>query len=212
MDRTLVSLAVGAALLAAMPAKAQPNAADYPNKPIRVVVTVPAGGGVDTVTRLVTERMRTIVGQPFVVENKGGAGTSLGSYLAAKADPDGYTILVNSTSHVVVASTYAKLPYSVADDFAPITAIADMPFLVGTNTTKMRDFVTPSTPLQVHAEMLGDGSGYAVTKAFITREGKKVAEAEIKFAVKTFPDPKFATMIREWGERLQFPFDALEAA
>jgi 3-hydroxyacyl-[acyl-carrier-protein] dehydratase len=93
-----------------------------------------------------------------------------------------------------------------------LNGLTAMPFLVGTNTTKMRDFVTPSTPLVVHAEMVGDGSGYAVTKAFITRAGKKVAEAEIKFAVKTFPDPKFAAMIREWGERLQFPFEKLETA
>lgn len=87
-----------------------------------------------------------------------------------------------------------------------------MPFLVGTNSAKMRDFVQPSTPLEVTAHLVGDGSGYAVTKAFITRQGKKVAEAEIKFAVKTFPDPKFALMIREWGERLEFPFEKLEAA
>jgi len=64
----------------------------------------------------------------------------------------------------------------------------------------------------VHAHLIGDGSGYAVTKAHITREGKKVAEAEIRFAVKTFPDPKFAQMIREWGERLEFPFEKLAAA
>jgi len=93
-----------------------------------------------------------------------------------------------------------------------LNGLTAMPFLVGTNATKMRDFVQPSTPLVVHAEMVGDGSGYAVTKAFITREGRKVAEAEIKFAVKTFPDPKFAAMIREWGERLQFPFEKLETA
>jgi 3-hydroxyacyl-[acyl-carrier-protein] dehydratase len=93
-----------------------------------------------------------------------------------------------------------------------LNGLTAMPFLVGTNTTKMRDFVKPSTPLTVHAELIGDGSGYAVTKAFITREGKRVAEAEIKFAVKTFPDPKFAAMIREWGERLQFPFEKLVAA
>ena len=77
MDRYLVSAAAGVTLFAAMPAQAQPGAADYPNKPVKVVVTVPAGGGVDTVTRIVTERMRTMLGQPFVVENKGGAGGNI---------------------------------------------------------------------------------------------------------------------------------------
>jgi tripartite-type tricarboxylate transporter receptor subunit TctC len=73
MNRYFASIAMGVVLSVA-PAHAQD---DYPNKPIKVVVTVPAGGGVDTVTRLVTERMRTIVGQPFVVENRGGAGGNI---------------------------------------------------------------------------------------------------------------------------------------
>jgi tripartite-type tricarboxylate transporter receptor subunit TctC len=72
------------------------------------------------------------IGQTFVVENRGGAGTTLGSGLVAKSEPDGYTLLVNSTSHVVVASTYAKLPYDVDKDFAPITALASIPFVVAT--------------------------------------------------------------------------------
>jgi tripartite-type tricarboxylate transporter receptor subunit TctC len=74
------------------------------------------------------------LGQTFVVENRGGAGTTLGSAMVARADPDGYTLLVNSTSHVVVASTYAHLSYSVADDFAGISELADMPFIVATAT------------------------------------------------------------------------------
>jgi tripartite-type tricarboxylate transporter receptor subunit TctC len=91
-----------------------------------------AGSATDITARTVVDQVGRQIGQTFVIENKGGAGTTLGSYLAAKSDPDGYTILINSTSHVVVGSTYAKLPYSVADDFAPISAIADIPFLVGT--------------------------------------------------------------------------------
>ncbi len=118
--------------LTLLPLAAQ--AQDWPQKqPIKVIVPFTAGSATDIAARTVADQVGRQIGQTFVIENKGGAGTSLGSYLAAKADPDGYTILVNSTSHVVVASTYAKLPYSVADDFAPITAIADMPFLVGTN-------------------------------------------------------------------------------
>lgn len=93
-----------------------------------------------------------------------------------------------------------------------LNRLTAMPFLVGVSTAKMRDFVTPSTPLAVEAHLIGDGSGYAVAKAHITRQGKKVAEAEIRFAVKAFPDPTFATMIRAWGERLEFPFEKLEPA
>lgn len=93
-----------------------------------------------------------------------------------------------------------------------LNKLTAMPFLIQVEKAKMRDFVPPSTPLVVSAHLVGDGSGYAVTKAHITRAGKKVAEAEIRFAVKTFPDPKFALMIREWGGRLAFPFEALEQA
>ncbi|AMN40411.1 Bug family tripartite tricarboxylate transporter substrate binding protein [Rhodoplanes sp. Z2-YC6860] len=123
------------ALLLTLSCPLAAHAQDWPSRqPIKVIVPFTAGSSTDIAARTVFDQVSRQLGQTFVVENKGGAGTSLGSYLAAKSDPDGYTILVNSTSHVVVASTYAKLPYSVADDFAPIGAIADIPFLVGTNT------------------------------------------------------------------------------
>lgn len=89
-----------------------------------------------------------------------------------------------------------------------MNGVTAMPFLVGVTHAKMREFVPPSTPLIVEAHLEQEGSGYAVTNATIARAGKRVAEARIKFAVKAFPDPKFGRMIREWGERLQFPFVA----
>lgn len=88
-----------------------------------------------------------------------------------------------------------------------LNKLSAMPFLIQVEKAKMRDFVPPSTPLTVHATMVAEGSGYAATKARIERDGRKVAEAEIRFAVKAFPDPAFAAMVREWGERLAFPFD-----
>jgi tripartite-type tricarboxylate transporter receptor subunit TctC len=105
MNRTLVSTIAGVALFASAPACAQ-SAADYPNKPIKVIVTVPAGGGVDTVTRLVTERMRHVLGQPFVIENKGGAGGNIAANEVFQAPPDGYTIMASQpaplTTNVVL--------------------------------------------------------------------------------------------------------------
>ena len=96
-------------------------AQDWPAKqPIKVIVPFTAGSATDIAGRIVFEQVGKQIGQNFVFENRGGAGTTLGAAMAAKADPDGYTLLVNSTSQVVVASTYAKLPYSVADDFIQI--------------------------------------------------------------------------------------------
>jgi len=124
------------------------SAQDWPTKqPIKVVVPFTAGSATDIAGRIVFEQVGKQIGQNFVFENRGGAGTTLGAAMAAKSDPDGYTLLVNSTSQVVVASTYAKLPYSVADDFIPISALADIPFVVSTTTSykSMKDVVAASS-------------------------------------------------------------------
>jgi len=111
------------------------HAQDWPGKqPIKIIVPFSAGSATDIIARTVFNQVGNQIGQSFVVENRGGAGTTLGSAMVARADPDGYTLLVNSTSHVVVASTYAHLPYSVADDFVGISELADMPFVVAAAT------------------------------------------------------------------------------
>ncbi len=108
-------------------------AQDWPTKhPIKIVVPFSAGSATDITARTVFDQVGRQIGQTIVVENRGGAGTTLGSGMVAKSEPDGYTLLVNSTSHVVVASTYAKLPYDVDKDFAPITALASIPFVIAT--------------------------------------------------------------------------------
>jgi tripartite-type tricarboxylate transporter receptor subunit TctC len=110
-------------------------AQQWPSKqPIKIIVPFSAGSATDITARTVFDQVSKQIGQTILVENRGGAGTTLGSGMVAKAEPDGYTLLVNSTSHVVVASTYAKLPYSVTDDFAGISALADIPYVVTTAT------------------------------------------------------------------------------
>jgi tripartite-type tricarboxylate transporter receptor subunit TctC len=99
----------------------------WPAKPIRIIVPFSAGSGTDIVARTVAERLSTQLGQPIVVENRLGAGSTIGVGAVAKADPDGYTLLVHSTSHVVVASTYSNPGYDTARDFAGITALVSLP-------------------------------------------------------------------------------------
>jgi tripartite-type tricarboxylate transporter receptor subunit TctC len=111
------------------------NAQDWPGKePIKIIVPFSAGSATDIIARTVFDQVGNQIGQTFVVENRGGAGTTLGAAMVARAEPDGYTLLVNSTSHVVVASTYADLPYNVANDCASISGLADMPFVIATST------------------------------------------------------------------------------
>ena len=120
------------------------TAQEWPAKePIKVIVPFTAGSATDIIARVVFNQVSKQIGQAVVVENRGGAGTTIGSAAVAHADPDGYTLLANSTSHVVVASVYAHLSYSVADDFTALTALASQPF-VATAPTKyktMADFV-----------------------------------------------------------------------
>jgi tripartite-type tricarboxylate transporter receptor subunit TctC len=107
MSKRFPLIAAAAILLAAAPAAAQ-SAADYPNKPVRILVTVPAGGGVDTVTRLVTAKMGAKLGQTFVVENRGGAGGNLAAEQVFKSDPDGYQLMASQPAPLTTNATLYK--------------------------------------------------------------------------------------------------------
>jgi tripartite-type tricarboxylate transporter receptor subunit TctC len=105
----------------------------FPNRPIKLIVPYPPGGGTDIVGRVLGERLSANLGQPIVIDNRGGAGGVLGTELVAKAAPDGYTLLLVPTSHVINPSIYAKLPYDTAKDFAPITMVASAAILMAVN-------------------------------------------------------------------------------
>jgi tripartite-type tricarboxylate transporter receptor subunit TctC len=105
-------------LLAAFAAGAQSVA--YPVKPVRVVIPWPPGGGNDIAGRIVMQKVAESVGQQFTIDNRGGAGGTIGADLVAKSAPDGYTIMVQSVTHVGNAHLYKKLPYDTLKDFAPV--------------------------------------------------------------------------------------------
>src|SRR2546421_6278060 len=118
------SLLVGAAALAQ----------DYPAKPLRFIVPFPPGGGNDTVARAIAQQMSPALGQPVVVDNRPGAGGSVGAEAAAKAPPDGYTLfLAGVGSHAVNPNLHARLPYDAVKDFAPITLVASAPSVLVVN-------------------------------------------------------------------------------
>jgi tripartite-type tricarboxylate transporter receptor subunit TctC len=124
MHRRVLLAATAAAALAA-PAFAQER---WPTKPITYIVPFGAGGTTDVLARLVTPKVATALGTSFVIENKAGAGGSMGSDFTAKAAPDGYTIQGGTiSSHAINASLYAKLPYDPIKSFQPITMIGSMP-------------------------------------------------------------------------------------
>ena len=136
--RLVASRQVGAAILAAWLAWSPAQAQDYPSKPIRMIVPFAAGGILDIVARAVGERLSGSLGQAIVVDNRGGAGGSIGTEIAARAAPDGYTLLTGHIgTHAINPSVYPKLGYDPVKDFAPITLAAMFPLGL---------FVHPSVP------------------------------------------------------------------
>jgi tripartite-type tricarboxylate transporter receptor subunit TctC len=121
-------------LLAACLAAVQAQAADYPNKPIHVIVPFDAGGSVDAVARLLAEKMRDDLGQPMVIDNKGGAGGMLAFEEVVHAKPDGYTILLGASSYVITAAL-RDLPYDPVKDITPITLVNSGPLVITVNAT-----------------------------------------------------------------------------
>jgi tripartite-type tricarboxylate transporter receptor subunit TctC len=118
--------------LAALPALgvASPARADYPEKPIRLILPFPAGGAVDFVARLVAARMADDLGRPIVIENKAGAGGIIATDTTAKAPPDGYTLLLTTPNHTINAALQPKLPYDTEKDLAPVSIVAEVPELL----------------------------------------------------------------------------------
>jgi tripartite-type tricarboxylate transporter receptor subunit TctC len=124
--KRLAFLAAAVSLLAPL-ATAQDPAANYPNKPVRVIVANPAGGGVDTVTRVFTDKLQQKLGQTFVVENRGGAGGNLGAEAVYTAAPDGYTLMTSAPSPITAnIFLYKKLTFDPAK-FEPVAALGSFP-------------------------------------------------------------------------------------
>jgi len=131
---------IRAAICAAVVAVSSPlgasvaSAQDYPNRPVKVVVPFPAGGGTDALTRFVSKGMEQRLGQPFIVENRGGAGTTLGATAVARSEPDGYTLLVGTASTFAAApGLYKRLAYDPTKDFSPVMYFATVPFVLVVN-------------------------------------------------------------------------------
>jgi tripartite-type tricarboxylate transporter receptor subunit TctC len=114
--------------MVALPVLAQtPN---YPNKPIRIVSLGPAGGGTDVAARLIGQRLTDMWGQPIIVENRGGAGGTIGMEIVAKATPDGYSLVLIYGSYFIAPAVYKKLGYNTRADFAPVIHLFNAPIMI----------------------------------------------------------------------------------
>ena len=140
-------------------------AQNYPAKPIRIVVPFPPGGGTDLVARTVAQKMHETLGQTAVVDNRAGAHGSIGADLVAKAPADGYTVMITIASHAINPTLYPKLPYDTLGDLAPVSLLAEYPFVITVHPSMpvktIKEFVAfaKSRPGQLSFASSGNGSG-----------------------------------------------------
>ncbi len=134
------------------------GAQSYPVKPVRIIIAFPPGGPTDLVGRIIAAKLTEQTGQQFIVENRAGAGGNIGSEFVAKAAPDGYTILYNTSGVTIAQSVYPKLGYDVVRDFAPVVLAATVPLVLVVNPS------LPSKSVQefvAHAKAQGGKINYA---------------------------------------------------
>ena len=127
----------------------------FPSKPVTLVVPFPAGGTTDVLARSLAEKLGPALGQTVIVENKPGAGATLGADLVAKAKPDGHTLLVGAVHHTIAGAVYKKLPYDFQKDFAPLTTLALVPNVL---------CVSATSPARTVAELVALGKAASSSK------------------------------------------------
>ncbi len=180
LRRGLCAAAVAAALLPAMAWAA------YPEKPIRMVVPYPPGGATDVIGRIVAQRLSTALGQQVVIDNRGGAGGNLGTDLAAKAAPDGYTIVIAS-NQVTMNPAFQKLPFDIEKDFVAIAQAASVPMVlvvhpsVPANSVKEFIALVKANPSKYNHATPGSGTPQHIAfEAFNHAAGIKVTHVPYK--------------------------------
>lgn len=131
MKRVILSCLLVLGMQGAM---AQGSAETYPNKVVRIVITVPPGGATDFIARTIGSKLAEQLGQPVIIDNRGGASGTIAAATVAKAAPDGYTLLQNTiTTHGIGPHLYHKLPYDPYKDFTPVAMLADLPVIMAVN-------------------------------------------------------------------------------
>ena len=177
-------LASAAALMAVAPwGMAQAQAQAWPTKPVTIVVPFPPGGGTDAFARPLFAAMVKNTGKQFVIDNKGGAGGTLGAGIASRASPDGYTFFMGAVHHAIAPSMYPKLDYSIEADFVPVGLISSVPQVIVVNPNKvpakdlkgLLDYLRKN-PAKLNYGSAGNGTSHHLagelfklqTKTFIT--------------------------------------------
>jgi tripartite-type tricarboxylate transporter receptor subunit TctC len=179
---------------------------DYPNRPLRLIVTVPPGGAADFIARLVGGKLSESLGQPVLVENRGGAGGTIAADAVAKAAPDGYTVLQNSiTTHGVGPHLYTKLPYDPVKDFAPVSGLALLPLIMAVNADLPAKSVSEAIAYSKTNNLNFASSGNGGAPHMAAELFKSVTGAPLTHVPYKGSGPAVADLV---GGRVQIMFDA----
>lgn len=164
MKSTLSALLLGACLaLGAAPAFAQ-SAQPYPARPVKLIVPFAPGGFTDVVARILGQKLSTALGQQFVIENKAGAGSTIGTDFVAKAPPDGYTLVMVSSTHVISPWLYKNLPYDPIKGFTVVGKLVESPYVLlvhpKVQAKNVQEFISmaKASPNSIHYASSGNGS------------------------------------------------------
>jgi len=159
----------------------------YPNKPIKLIVPFAPGGFTDVVARILGQKLSISLGQPFVIENKAGAGSTIGTDFVAKAAPDGYTLVMVSTTHVISPAIYAKLPYDPIKSFTPVSKLVDSAYVLMVNpkvpVNSVADYIAlaKAQPDKIHYASSGNGSSqHLMGGMFAAMTGTKLIHVPYK--------------------------------
>jgi tripartite-type tricarboxylate transporter receptor subunit TctC len=173
----------------------QAAAQNYPTKPVRVIVAFPPGSATDIIGRVIAQKVGDIWGQNVLPDNRGGAGGSIASAIAAKAAPDGYTLFINSNAHAVNPSFFAKLPYDTLKDFTDITPLVGQPNILVVNPSSpnksLADFLAEARakPGKINIAFAGVGSGtHLNTEKFKLATRTDLTLVAYKGSGEIFPD------------------------
>ena len=186
------------------------TAQDFPNRPLRIIVPLSAGAA-DTLSRSIGQKLTEATNQPVIVENRPGAGTTLGSDIVARATPDGYTLLMATFSHAVNATFYRKLPYDTLKSFAAVTLVASAPNVlevhpsVPARTTKDLIELAKAQPGKLNFASAGNGSSsHLAGELFKMLSGVDIVHVPYKGAA-----PALADLL---GGHVQMSFDPLPSS
>ncbi len=210
--RRLLQAALGCAVAATLAPLTAAQAQAYPSKTITIIVPFPAGGTTDILARILGQYMSTALGQPVVVDNRGGAGGNIGAQAAARAAPDGYTLFMGTVgTHAINATLYKKLPFDHVKDFAPLTRVAMVPNLLVAHpsqpykTVKELIAYAKANPKKVNYGSSGNGSSIHLSGALF----ESMAKVEMTHVPYKGSAPAVADLL---GGQIAIMFDNMPSA